>query len=224
MRLLNRISLLWHSTVGQKALMALSALVLAGYMVIHVVGNLLIYLGPRWINGWGALLHATGPLLWIIRAVLFAAFVLHIVLAQRLTRRAHSARPVGYARYEPQVATTAARTMRWGGVALLLFVLYHVPQFTAGWWHPAFVNGDDYSNVVLLFRRWWAYPVYAAALVAIGLHLYHGTWSMLRALGLSQPSPEPRRRPLAVGMTVLVAGGFLTIMIAVAAGLLRPLR
>lgn len=224
MRLWSRIALLWRSTVGQKALMALSALVLVGYMVIHVVGNLLIYFGPQWINGWGALLHATGPLLWAIRGVLFAAFVLHIVLARRLTRRAHAARPDRYARYEPQVATPAARTMRWGGVALLLFVLYHVPQFTVGWWHPAFVNGDDYSNVVVLFRRWWAYPVYAAALAAIGLHLYHGTWSMLRTLGLAEPSPEPRRRPLAVGMTVLVAGGFLTIMIAVAAGLLRPLR
>jgi succinate dehydrogenase / fumarate reductase, cytochrome b subunit len=224
MRLWSRIALLWRSTVGKKGLMAVSALVLVGYMLIHVVGNLLIYLGPHWINGWGAFLHATGPLLWAIRGVLLLAFVLHIVLAAQLKRDAHDARPQSYARYEPQVATPAARTMWWGGVALLLFTLYHVPQFTAGWWHPAFASGDDYSNVVVLFRRWWAYPVYAAALVAVALHMYHGTWSMLRTLGLAQPSPEPRRRPLAVGLTVLVAGGFLSIMIAVAAGLLRPLR
>jgi succinate dehydrogenase / fumarate reductase cytochrome b subunit len=224
MRLWSRIALLWRSTVGKKALMALSALVLVGYMLLHVVGNLLIYLGPQWINGWGAFLHATGPLLWGIRVGLFLAFVLHIVLAAQLTRLANAARPERYARYEPQAATPAARTMRWGGVALFLFVLYHVPQFTAGWWHPAFVSGDDYSNVVVLFQRWWAYPVYAAALVAVALHMYHGTWSMLRTLGVAQPSPEPHRRPLTVGLTVLVAGGFLSIMIAVAAGLLRPLR
>jgi succinate dehydrogenase / fumarate reductase cytochrome b subunit len=224
MRFWSRIILFWHSTVGKKVLMALSAIVLLGYMLIHVVGNLLIYFGPQWINGWGALLHATGPLLWAIRAVLFLAFVLHIVLAAQLTRRAHDARPERYARFEPQTASAAARTMRWGGVALLFFVLYHVPQFTAGWWHPAFVTGDDYSNVVVLFRRWWAYPIYAAALVTLALHMYHGTWSMLRTLGLVQPSPEPQRRPLAVGMTVLVAGGFVSIMLAVAAGMLRPLR
>jgi len=127
----------WRSTVGMKVLMALSAVVLVGYMMIHVLGNLLIFLGPTWINGWGALLHATGPLLWAARLVIFVALVVHVAAAVALAVRARRARPEPYARLSPQASTVAARTMQWTGLLLLLFAGYHVPQFTAGWWHPA---------------------------------------------------------------------------------------
>src|SRR4051812_40338058 len=103
----------WRSTVGTKLIMAVSALVLTGYMLIHVLGNLLIFLGPAWINGYGALLHATGPLLWAVRLVLFVALVAHVAAALILTLDSWRARPVGYTRIVPQGSSIASRTMRW---------------------------------------------------------------------------------------------------------------
>ena len=135
----------WRTTVDTKLAMAVSAIVLTGYMLIHVLGNLLIFAGPAWINGYGALLHATGPLLWAVRLVLFAALVVHVLAALRLTLDARRARPVPYARLVPQASTLASRTMRWTGLVLLLFAAYHTPQMTAGWGHPHFVPGDDPS-------------------------------------------------------------------------------
>ena len=212
----------WRSALGMKLLMALSAVVLVGYMLIHVLGNLLIFLGPAWINGYGALLHATGPLLWAARVVIFVALVLHVVIAVALAVRARRARPEPYAHLSPQTSTLAARTMLWTGLVLLLFAGYHVPQFTAGWWHPRFVSGDDYANVVWLFRQTILYAVYGAALVALGLHLYHGTWSMLRTLGVPLPARGPRRAGLTTTFTLFVTVGFVAILLAVAVGWLRP--
>jgi len=211
----------WRSTVGMKVLMALSAVVLVGYMMIHVLGNLLIFLGPTWINGWGALLHATGPLLWAARLVIFVALVVHVAAAVALAVRARRARPEPYARLSPQASTVAARTMQWTGLLLLLFAGYHVPQFTAGWWHPRFVSGDDYANVIRLFRQTILYAVYALALVALGLHLYHGTWSMLRTLGVPLPARGPHRAGLTTAFTLFVTVAFFAILLAVAAGWLR---
>lgn len=211
----------WRSAVGMKVVMAVSAVVLVGYMLIHVLGNLLIFLGPAWINGYGALLHATGPLLWAARLIIFVAFVVHVVIAVVLTVRARRARPEPYVRLSPQASTVAARTMLWTGVVLLLFVGYHIPQFTAGWWHPRFVSGDDYANVVQLFRVRILYAVYATALVALGLHLYHGTWSMFRTLGVPLAARGPRRAGLTTAFTLFVTVGFVAILLAIAAGWLR---
>ena len=201
--------------------MALSAVVLVGYMLIHVLGNLLIFLGPAWINGYGALLLATGPLLWGARLVIAVALVVHVAAAVVLSVRARRARREPYARLAPQASTVASRTMLWTGLLLLLFAGYHVPQFTAGWWHPRFVSGDDYANVIHLFRQTTLYAVYGVALVALGLHLYHGTWSMLRTLGVPLPARGPRRAGLTTAFTLLVTVGFVAILLAVAAGWLR---
>src|SRR5215207_3874165 len=210
-----------RSAVGMKVMMALSAVILVGYMLIHVLGNLLIFLGPAWINGWGALLHATGPLLWAARLVIFVAFVVHVVIALVLAVRARRARPEPYERLSPQASTIAARSMQWTGLVLLLFAAYHVPQFTVGWWHPRFVSGDDYANVVRLFAVTVLHAVYAAALVALGLHMYHGTWSMLRTLGVPLPARGPSRASLTTAFTLFVTLGFVAILLAVAAGWLR---
>jgi succinate dehydrogenase / fumarate reductase, cytochrome b subunit len=211
----------WHTTIGLKVSMALSAFVLVGYILIHVLGNLLIFLGPSWINGWGALLHATGPLLWIARLVIFVALVVHVVVALILSARARRARPVPYEQLTPQASTLASRTMLWTGIVLLVFAGYHVPQLTAGWWHPRFAFGDDYGNVVRLFRQTIQYPLYAAALVALALHMYHGTWSMLRTLGITLPARGPRRARSTTALTIFVTVGFVAIMLAVAGGWFR---
>jgi succinate dehydrogenase / fumarate reductase cytochrome b subunit len=212
-----------RTTIATKLLMAASALVLTGYMLIHVLGNLLIFLGPQWINGYGALLHATGPLLWAVRLVLFGALVVHVAAALRLTLDARRARPQPYARLVPQASTLASRTMRWTGVSLLVFAAYHTPQMTAGWWHPHFAAGDDYANVVRLFAaagRYVRYVVYAAALGALALHMYHGTWSMLRTLGVPLPARGAPRARLTTAYTAFVVAGFAAVVLAVAAGVL----
>ena len=144
-----------------------------------------------------------------------------MVAAVVLARRARRARPEPYARLTPQASTIASRTMLWTGVVLLLFAAYHVPQFTVGWWHPHFVSGDDYANVVRLFRQTILYAVYTLALVALGLHLYHGTWSMLRTLGVALPARGPRRARSTTAFTLFVTIGFVAILLAVAAGWLR---
>jgi len=203
--------------------MSISAFVLVGYMLIHVLGNLLIFLGPEWINGWGALLHATGPLLWLARLVIFVALVVHVWAALVLAVRARRARPVPYEQLTPQASTLAARTMLWTGIVLLVFAAYHVPQLTAGWWHPLFASGDDYGNVVRLFDRTIEYAIYAVALVALALHMYHGTWSMLRTLGIPLPARGPRRARSTTALTVFVTLGFVAIVVAVAGGWLRAI-
>lgn len=211
----------WRSTVGKKVVMASTGVILVAYIVSHVLANLLVYVGPQAINGYGALLHSTGGLLWVARAILLAAFLLHVTAAAQLTRQARAARPSGYAAFEPQAATLAARSIRWGGVALLLFIVAHTLQMTVGVWHPRFVAGDDYHNVVRLFQVWWMIPPYLLALGALALHLYHGTWSMWRTLGVSRPSRAPQQRPIAVALAVAIALGFTIIPLGVAAGVLR---
>ena len=107
-----------------------------------------------------------------------------------------------------------------GAIALLLFLLVHIPQMTTGFLHLQFRAGDDYGNVVHVFRVWWVTPLYLAALAALGLHLYHGTWSALRTLGVSGRRAFPLRRPAVATLAALVALGFASIPLAVALGVL----
>ncbi|HEX5829923.1 MAG TPA: succinate dehydrogenase cytochrome b subunit [Gemmatimonadaceae bacterium] len=173
------------------------------------------------MNGYGALLHSTGGLLWLARGILLAAFVLHVTAAVQLTRRGRKARTVSYERFEPQVATAASRTIRWGGLLLFVFVVLHTLQMTMGVWHPDFRAGDDYHNVLRIFRVWWTVPLYLLAVLALGMHLYHGVWSMLRTLGVSRPSAAPRRRSLVLVIALAVALGFASIPLAVRLGVLH---
>ena len=212
---------LWRSTVGKKVAMAATGALLVAYILSHVLANLLVYTGPELINGYGALLHSTGMLLWVARGILLLALIVHVTAAVQLTRVSRAARPVDYAAYEPQVSTMAARTMRWGGLALLIFIVIHTVQMTMGIWHPDFRPGDDYANVVTVFRLWWTVPLYLLAVIAVGMHLYHGTWSVLRTLGVSRPSERPLRRPLVLAFALFVALGFASIPLAVKAGVVR---
>jgi succinate dehydrogenase / fumarate reductase, cytochrome b subunit len=219
---MNRLWALWDSSVGKKAVMAGTGLVMLAYLITHVLANLLVFQGPAKINAYSKFLHDTGGALWAARAVLFAALVLHIVAALQLTRRRQAARPVGYAGGRtPQVSTLASRTIRWGGVLILGFLVYHILHFTLGTVHPAFIEGDPYHNVAAGFSSLAVVAVYEIALVAVGLHLYHGIWSSGRSLGMSPPSPHPLRRQLALALSVLVWLGFAVIPIAVYGGVVR---
>ena len=166
--------------------------------------------------------HSSGAALWGARLILLAALILHIIAATQLAIRSRAARPEPYAGgRDPQVSTFAARTIRWGGALILLFLIYHILHFTTGTAHPDFVELNPHHNVSTGFRNPLVAAVYLLAMVAVGLHLYHGVWSSGRSLGLSQPSPRPLHRRIALVLAVFVWLGFTAIVIAGFLGLIR---
>jgi succinate dehydrogenase / fumarate reductase cytochrome b subunit len=219
---MNRLRLLWDLSVGKKIVMAVTGLVWVAYLITHVLANLLVFQGPGKINAYAAFLHGTGGALWGARVVLIAALVFHVVAAAQLAGRRAEARPARYAAgREPQVSTWAARSIRWGGALILLFLVYHILHFTVGTAHPNFVEGNPYHNVAAGFRSLPVVLIYSLAMVAVGLHLYHGVWSSGRSLGVSPPTPRPLRRTIALVLAILVWLGFTVIPIAVYLGVVR---
>lgn len=219
---MNRLGLFWQSSVGKKAVMAVTGLILVVYLITHVLANLLVFTGPDRINRYAQLLHASGAALWGARLVLLVAAVLHVVAAAQLAVRSRAARPQAYAtRRDPQVSTLASRSMRWGGAIILLFLIYHILHFTTGTVHPDFVALNPYHNVTTGFRDPLVAGIYLAAMALVGLHLYHGVWSSGRSLGMSQPSPRPLHRRLALVLAVFIWLGFTAIVVAGFLGMIR---
>lgn len=211
----------WRSTIGKKVVMAVTGIVLVGYILAHVTANLLIFAGPSAIDAYAAKLRTLPILLWGVRVLLLLSVGLHVVAAAQLTVRSRAARPASYRRFEPQASSAASRTMRWGGVALLLFLVYHILHFTTGHAHPDFIHLAPYHNVTTAFRVWWIAGIYIAAMAALALHLYHGTWSMFQTLGIEHERVNPARRRLATVIAVLVPLGFVSVPIAVLLGVIR---
>jgi succinate dehydrogenase / fumarate reductase, cytochrome b subunit len=211
------------STIGKKTVMALSGIVLVGFVVAHMIGNLQVYLGPRVLNGYSEALHHLlhGGGLWIARGVLLLCVGLHIWAATSLTLENRKARAVGYRTQQWRESTLASRSMRWSGTVILVFIVYHLLHLTTGDVHPDFVVGDVYHNFVAGFQVWPVSVFYIAAMLALAPHLYHGVWSMLQTLGLSHPRYNPLRRVLSAFVTVLVAGGNITFPLAVLTGFVR---
>ncbi len=221
---------LYRSAVGKKWVMALTGIMLMGYVFAHMVGNLKIYMGAEDINHYGEFLRELlVPLLprtwtlWLLRAGLTLAFVLHIHSAASLTlmnRRAHAAG--GYiSRRDWQAANAASRSMRYTGVVILLFVVWHLADLTWGTVNPDFVRGDVYRNMVASFDRPLIAAVYVVANLALGLHLFHGSWSLFQSLGLNNPKWNSWRRNFAIGFAALITVGNLSFPIAVQAGILN---
>lgn len=214
----------YRSTVGKKILMAVSGIIGIAFLILHMLGNLQIFQGAAKINGYAAILH--GPLAEVVlaqRVVLVIALVVHVLMAWQLTMRARAARPEGYAQRKPQVATLASRTMRVGGVLLLVFIPVHILHFTTGDIRPAgtFVPGDVYANAIAGFHVPWVAAFYLLAMIALGLHLYHGAWSSARTLGLAGAKPNPLHRPVAMVLAVALWLGFSAVPLAIALGWVR---
>jgi len=209
--------------VGKKAVMGITGLIGIGFVVLHSVGNLLVFRGPDAINGYSHFLKSTGELLWALRVVLIVAVILHVVAAVQLTRQSRAARPIGYVKREPQAATLGSRTMRWGGALLLAFIVLHILHFTTGTIRPAgvFSSQDVYANVVTSFRIWWVALFYVVSMIALGLHLFHGAWSSVRSIGVSPESPEPLHHRLSLALAILIWAAFTAIPVAVFAGWVR---
>jgi succinate dehydrogenase / fumarate reductase cytochrome b subunit len=201
--------------------MAVTGLIMIAFLIAHVLGNLQVFAGPLKINEYSAALHRLGPLLWLARGGLIVALVLHVVAAYQLTQRKRTARPIGYADADPQVSTFASRTIRWGGVLLLVFIVLHLLHFTFGTIHPAFDRKDVYGNMIVAFQVWWVALLYLLAMIGVGLHLYHGTWSSIRTLGLTRASGNPLKRRATAVLAWAIYLGFSIIPIAVLAGIVR---
>lgn len=219
---MNRLVAFWDSSVGKKAVMAVTGIIGVLFVIGHMVGNLQVFQGAERLNAYGHLLH--GPLnelVWGARVVLLLALVLHVVAAYQLTMRNRAARPVEYAVRTPQVSTLASRTLRWGGVLLLVFIVYHLLDLTIGKVNPAFVGGDVYANLLGSMRRPLVAVFYIVAMVALALHLYHGAWSSLRTLGMSPASETPLKRRAALVIAVIIAAGFAVVPLAVLLGIVH---
>ena len=219
---------LTRSAVGKKAVMAVTGIILFGFVLVHMVGNLKFYLGADHMAEYGEFLrHVGGPavppyfLLWIARLVLLASVALHIWAAWSLTQMAKAARPSRYEFKEKNHTTYASRTMRWGGVIVLLFVVYHLLDLTTGNVNPSFQEGRPYENMVASFSIWWVSLFYIVANIALGLHLYHGVWSIFQSLGWSHPRFNPWRSWLAHGFAWLITLGNISFPLAVMTGLVR---
>ena len=129
---MGRLRTFYGSMVGKKVVMGITGLIGVGFVIIHSLGNLLVFRGSAAINSYSHFLKSTGELLWALRAVLLLAVVLHVIAAIQLTRQSRAARPIGYTKRETQVATISSRTMRWGGALLLVFIVVHILHFTTG--------------------------------------------------------------------------------------------
>jgi len=213
----------YGSMVGKKVVMGVTGLIGIGFVILHSLGNLLVFRGPAAINSYSHFLKSTGELLWALRIVLIVAVVLHVIAAVQLTRQSRAARPIAYEKHERQAATVASRTMRWGGALLLVFIVLHILHFTTGTIRPAgvFSSEDVYSNVVTSFRIWWVALFYVVAMLALGLHLFHGAWSSVRSIGVSPTSPQPLHHRISLAIALLVWAAFTAVPIAVVAGIVR---
>ena len=213
----------YGSMVGKKAVMGVTGLIGIGFVILHSLGNLLVFRGPDAINSYSHFLKSTGELLWGLRILLIVAVVLHVIAAAQLTRQSRAARPVGYVKWEPQAATIGSRTMRWGGVLLLAFIVVHILHFTTGTIRPAgaFSRQDVYANVVTSFRIWWVALFYVVSMIALGLHLFHGAWSSVRSVGICPESSEPLLHRISLLLAILIWAAFTAVPVAVFTGIVR---
>lgn len=193
-----RSAALFNSVVGKKIVMAVTGVILSGFVLGHMVGNLQIFLGPERINAYGRFLHGNMELLWPVRIVLLASVGLHVLAAWQLTiLNNFKARPVAYLKKPAIASDYAARTMVWSGPIVAAFIVYHLLHFTLGTAHPHFIEGDVYNNVITGFQVPAAALFYIVANILLATHLYHGVWSMFQTLGVNHPRYTPWLKGLA---------------------------
>jgi succinate dehydrogenase / fumarate reductase cytochrome b subunit len=216
--------------VQLKFIMAVTGAVFLLYVVAHMLGNLKIFFGEQALNTYASWLREIGEpalpgegMLWLIRVVLLAALAAHVIAATILALRARRARPVRYAHRRPVSTSYASRTMRWGGVIILLFVIYHILDLTTGTLNPNGVSGEVYDNVVADFSRWYVTLAYTVAMIALGFHVRHGVWSALQTLGRSSGPNQMRYKAIALVFAVVLTAGFLAVPFAVQFGLVGVL-
>jgi len=207
------------TTVGKKIVMAVTGLVWLFFLVFHLWANLVVFRGPRPFNELAAFFDGRVYLLAIARAVLLISLVLHVLAAYALTRVDLAARPVPYALRRPQRATFASRSMRWTGVVVLFFLVFHILHLTTGTIRPVpFREGDVYADVTGGFRVGWVVALYVVCLAALGAHVFHAAWAVARSLGAARLRANPFDRRLAALVALVFWLGFTLIPVAILAG------
>lgn len=209
------------TSIGKKVTMAISGFIVFGFLVGHMIGNLQVFLGPEKLNAYADLLKSMGGMLWFFRGFMALAIIVHIISAMLVTLQSWSARPTKYKVQRYRETTYAARTMWWGGPIILLFLLYHLGHLTIGNAHHDFTP-NVYNNVVTGFQIGWVSGVYIVTMVIIGLHLYHGLWSMFQTMGANHPTWNDWRRIFAVVFALIITVGNCSIPVAVLAGMIQP--
>ncbi|RKN06072.1 succinate dehydrogenase [Streptomyces radicis] len=218
---------LWRSTIGKKTVMAVSGLFLLGYLVVHMAGNLKVFFGPAEMNDYAHWLRTIGEpvvhqewFLWIMRVALLVAVVAHAVAAYQLSRLDIAARPVKYV-HQRRRASYATRTMRWGGVIVALFVVWHILDLTTGTVNPNGEHGRPYENIVATFSTWYGNVIYIVAMLAVGLHIRHGFYGAAQTLGAGSASRDRALKATADGLALVLTLGFLSVPIGVMTGIVE---
>ena len=217
-----------RTLIGKKVLMAVTGIALLAFVVVHMLGNLKAFQGPTSFNDYaeglrtfGAPFFAHGQLLWLARIGLLVAVAVHIWAAYVVSRASWAARPAGYRRLSSGETTYAARTMRWGGVLIAFYVVYHLLDLTFGPANPSFTAGDAYGNLVASLQRPAVAGAYMIANIFVGLHIYHGLWSAAQTLGLNRAPTDSRRRGFAGAIAALITLGYIAVPVAILGGWVR---
>jgi len=227
----HRVIALWDTMIGKKVVMAITGIALIGFVIGHMLGNLKIFTGAETINAYSRFLREVGTpeleygqLLWLVRIFLMICVALHITAAVQLTRMSRAARPIGYTAKRDIETTWGARTMRWGGVLLVAFIVFHLLHFTGGvvgFGAGQFKDLAVYQNVVAGFAVWPIAIFYIVAMGALCLHLDHGIWSMLQTLGWNTARNEATLQTISRVIAIVVFLGFTSVPVAVMTGWLR---
>jgi len=225
---MRRVAHLYQTSIGKKIAMALTGLILVGFVFIHMIGNLKIYQGPEKFNAYAEFLREVGypvfgheQALWIARLVLLAVVVVHMLMVLQLWLQSRRARLQGYKVVDDLSFSYASGTMRWGGLVVIAFVIYHILHLTLGTVHPSFEPGEAYQNVVAGFSVWPVSAFYILAMLPLGLHLYHGLWSITQTLAIQNPTVKKWRRPAAAVVAVVIVLGNISIPLSVLTGVVR---
>lgn len=219
----------YRSAIGKKWVMAVTGIIGIGFVLGHAFGNIKAYFGGDDLNHYGEFLRELAyPLLprtwflWIMRFSLIGAILLHLHAAYSLTKMNHRARPKGYAGDRDYVAATfASRTMRWSGIIVLAFIAWHLLDLTGGTVNGDFVRGDPYNNLVASFDRPVVALFYVVANVLLGIHLFHGVWSMFQSLGVNSPRFNGLRKRLAQGIAAAIVLANVSFPLAVTFGIIE---
>ncbi len=217
----SRLARLWRSSVGLKIVMAVTGVILSGFVLVHMAGNLQVFQGEKALDDYAKLLRAEPALLWLARLVLLGSVGLHIAAWMVLLARNGRARPVAYSQVTRRESSFASRSMRWTGPLLLAFIVYHILHMTTGTVHPSFREGGAYHNLVTGLRVVPVAIIYVLAMVALGFHLWHGVWSLFQTLGAEQGRYASLGRRAATVFTLVVVVGFIAVPLLIVSGFVK---
>ncbi len=210
-----RITTLTHSTIGQKAIVALTGMILWGYTIVHTIGNLQLFAGPEIMNGYAEQIHAMPAVLWGVRVLLLVCLTLHVWMIVRLASRNSEARPIAYKKRRNLKTNPAAIYMLVSGVVLFGFIIFHLMHLTIGNTNLPFDRENVYNNLVLGFRNPWVAGGYLICQLMLAGHLFHGARSLFQSIGVSHPKYDKLKNSAAMLLVAVVIGGNLLIPAAI---------